>query len=394
MDWASVFLGAFIGIAGVFGIAAVALYPRVRSKYLLWTAARVLCFAVMAVMVLPMGLPDTVLPLETRLIIGEVALALGAACTGPFLATYIEPRIRLGRFRRHLSWIFILGVLAAAATWIGSYFPAAHQMHDLLLLVVTYLLAVGLYVALRAGSRVARYQAVAWMPLIAIGFVAFGYEFLTRGSLPYWPYIVIVGLVLDFIVTATGFADGFLQIKQERDRAVASVMAAEQMTQTDPLTNIANRRGLEQHFERNGRDRPAGIALIDCDHFKRINDSFGHDMGDRVLVALAQSLKGDDLFVARLGGEEFILLIYSDDWQSKAEAARRRMTQAVRVEVPELQHTVTASAGLTAIAPTDTLSCAMKRADQALYAAKEAGRNRSLALTEFRSDNTPLTAVA
>nr|WP_247711024.1 GGDEF domain-containing protein [Qipengyuania vesicularis] len=156
------------------------------------------------------------------------------------------------------------------------------------------------------------------------------------------------------------------------------------MTVTDSLTDIANRRGLEQHFSDPVRRRPTGLALVDCDHFKRINDQFGHDVGDKVLCAVARGLEGDHIFAARLGGEEFVLLLYSKNWQEAAENARRRITQAVRDAVPELPYPITASAGLAALEATDSLASVMKRADRALYAAKEAGRNRSLSLTEFR----------
>ena len=124
--------------------------------------------------------------------------------------------------------------------------------------------------------------------------------------------------------------------------------------------------------------------MVDCDHFKRINDQFGHDVGDNVLCAIARSLDNEQLFAARLGGEEFVLLLYGENWQEAAELARRGITLAVRDAVPELPYPITASAGLAALEDADTLNTAMKRADRALYAAKEAGRNRSLSLTEYR----------
>ena len=88
-----------------------------------------------------------------------------------------------------------------------------------------------------------------------------------------------------------------------------------------------------------------------------------------------------------------MLLIYGNDWQSMAEAARRRITQAVRLNVPEYPLPVTASAGLAAVSEGEALSSALKRADRALYAAKEAGRNRSLALTEFRPAAAKLASI-
>ena len=393
MDWTGVAFGAFLGTSGAVGVAALALYPLVRRAYLVWGALRMAAFAAMTLAILlgtSVSFPSLGID-GARM--SEIALSLGVAFTGPFLATYIEPQVALAQHRRHLWYILPLGIFAALATMLGQSMPIFHQLHDFALLTATILLANGLVAAVKLGSRVAQIQAVGWAPLIALGIGAFSYEFFLRTDLPYWQYALVVALSLDLATTFFGIMRGFAQIMIERDRAVANIQAAEQMMLIDPLTNIANRRGLEQHFV-HGKQRPVGLALIDCDHFKQINDNFGHDVGDRVLAAVGQSLKGHDVFEARLGGEEFVVLIYGDDWQNSAEAARRRITQAVRLAVPGLQRAVTASAGLTAIAASDTLGSAMKRADRALYAAKEAGRNRSHALTEIRPEPMLLTEVA
>jgi diguanylate cyclase (GGDEF)-like protein len=118
--------------------------------------------------------------------------------------------------------------------------------------------------------------------------------------------------------------------------------------------------------------------VIDCDHFKRINDMFGHDVGDEVLIAVAEGLKHDNVFPARQGGEEFVVLLYGDDWQRLAETVRRRITISVLELVPEVPFPVTASAGLTQVGEQDTLDSAVKRGDDALYAAKDAGRDTLL----------------
>lgn len=384
IDWSSVALGAFSGIAAVFGVTAIAIYPLVRRSYLLWGVARAIFFTVMVFALFPLEMADGTPERDDMMILAEAALALGAGATGPFLADYIEPKIRIGRARYLLFAMLPLGAFAAIGSWIGHYAGIFNRLHDLALLVCTVLLAAGLYQAIKAGSRAARFQIFGWGPLIGIGLVAFSYELILARDLPYWPYILLAGLALDFVVTATGIVDGFVVVQHERDRALANIEAAQLMTVTDSLTNIANRRGLEQHFSDPVRRRPTGLALVDCDHFKRINDQFGHDVGDKVLCAVARGLEGDHVFAARLGGEEFVLLLYSKNWQEAAENARRRITQAVRDTVPELPYPITASAGLAALEANDSLGSVMKRADRALYAAKEAGRNRSLSLTEFR----------
>ena len=394
MDWVSASFGAFMGIAIVVSVTSLALYPFVRRDYLLWCALRIACFAAMTIALLSLGPTEALIAGLDNRGLGEVALALGVACTGPFFATYVEPHIDLGSHRRHLWYILPLGIFAAAATFLGTSLPIFHQLHDFALLTASFLLGNSLVAAIRRHSRVAKLQAIVWGPLVLLGLGAFAYEFFARETIPHWPRLVLTALSFDLVITFLGIMYGFGRIKLERDRALANIEAAEQLMLIDPLTNIANRRGLDQHLAFDTARRPAGLALIDCDHFKLVNDTFGHEMGDRVLVAAAQALRSEDVFVARLGGEEFVILVYGDDWQNIAEKARCRITSAVRISVPEMSLPVTASAGLTAMSRTDTLSTAMNRADKALYAAKEAGRDRSVALTEFLPASTPLTQVA
>ena len=117
----------------------------------------------------------------------------------------------------------------AAASAIGQEVPLYNQLHDLALLACTVLLATGLYTAIRAGSRAARFQLIGWGPLILIGLVAFSYELVTQGDLPYWPYLLLAGLVIDFVVSATGIVDGFVIIQpyEEEEPAAAGMPTAE-----------------------------------------------------------------------------------------------------------------------------------------------------------------------
>lgn len=384
MDWASVILGAFIGVAGVFGLISLALYPLMQRSFLLWNFGRTLGFGMLAFTALPWM---AAMPMYQNL--GDIGVALSAACAGPFLASYLEPGLGLRPLRRRLRWIALPGLLAALATPLAATMPLFDAIHDILLLFVIAAVAAGLAVAIRRGSRAACYQAFAWAPLIAVGLAELSYELATGREYWLWPLAVLVAVVADFIVTALGLVDGFMVIKRERDTAIADVREATRASTLDPLTGIANRRGLALRFADPER-RPLGLAVIDCDHFKRINDNFGHAVGDDALVAVAEALKGEDLFVGRLGGEEFVALIYARNWQEVAEEARARIDLGVRTRVPHLGFRVTASAGLAAVRESDTLESAIKRADRALYAAKDAGRDRSLRLGDLEMGETRL----
>lgn len=155
---------------------------------------------------------------------------------------------------------------------------------------------------------------------------------------------------------------------------------------TDPLTGLHNRRFFDIHLARAaGAAEGFAVALFDIDHFKRVNDGFGHDAGDAVLREFARRLKAavraSDL-ACRFGGEEFAVLMPGADADTAAAVAER-IRQAVcdaAFAIPGEQLTVTVSAGV-AVAPADASApepreALLKRADAALYEAKRAGRNR------------------
>lgn len=394
MDWASVILGAFIGVAGVFGMTSLALYPLMRRSFLLWNFGRTLCFCAIAFSTIPAAVAAP-LPFDLSLAgLGDIGVALSAACAGPFLASYLEPGFSFGRLRRAMRGAALPGLLAAAATLGATRWPVLDAAHDVALLVVIAIVTTGLTIAIRRGSRAARYQALAWSPLIAIGVAVLLYELATGQTFWLWPLAVLLAVVFDFVITSRGLIDGFMIIKRERDEAWADVREAQRESTLDPLTGIANRRGLTQRFDDPSVGRPVGLAVIDCDHFKRINDNFGHDVGDEVLTAVAEALQGENVYIGRLGGEEFVVLIYRADWQALAEQARGRIAPGVRRRAPDLGFRVTASAGLARVHDDDTLGSAIKRADRALYAAKDAGRDRALMIEELAGVEARFARIA
>ena len=181
-----------------------------------------------------------------------------------------------------------------------------------------------------------------------------------------------------------------LQAHQDTLRGMMGQL--EELVATDELTGLFNRR----HFLRLASDALAsmpmgcrhGLALIDLDHFKRINDAHGHAAGDRVLQAFAQVACEhlcDDAVLARYGGEEFVLLLPECTAQALERCCERLRLAFAAVQLPAVglqAAPLSLSAGMTLLTAGDDLDSALHRADQALYRAKRSGRNRCVAAWE------------
>lgn len=158
------------------------------------------------------------------------------------------------------------------------------------------------------------------------------------------------------------------------------------MTIVDGLTQIHNKRYLFESLEREiirarRHDRPLSVLMFDIDYFKRINDHYGHLAGDHVLRELAETVQSrirrDEVF-ARYGGEEFVIVLPEttmDGATSLAESVRARVAEHKFVFQGE-RIPVTISVGCAVIGETDTATSLIQRADEKLYEAKRAGRNR------------------
>lgn len=162
---------------------------------------------------------------------------------------------------------------------------------------------------------------------------------------------------------------------------------AQRMAMTDPLTGLLNRRAFLEALSPRVEGALHGAAelallLLDIDHFKQINDTRGHASGDLVLAAvggmLGRFVREDDL-VARWGGEEFVVALPGSDHTtglSIAERLRETLAELELVDAEGRALAVTASIGLTTLGPGDDVDTLMRRADEAMYLAKAAGRNR------------------
>lgn len=190
---------------------------------------------------------------------------------------------------------------------------------------------------------------------------------------PFWQWTVfstaVASVIAGLVLFAAVGADRVMELAHERD--------------SDPLTGLLNRRGLEERMQVADRSNLSGwIVACDIDHFKNINDLYGHAAGDAVLKEFAeilQSYSGDRNLTARIGGEEFIL--YLDDMPSDEAYA---LIETIRERVKDHKFSrlsadeqVTCSFGAAKLESHGNFWQAVERADKILYAAKEAGRNRT-----------------
>jgi diguanylate cyclase (GGDEF)-like protein len=193
----------------------------------------------------------------------------------------------------------------------------------------------------------------------------------------------------------TKMSDTLLEINKELSRLQRELLSANrrlkareqqirELSLTDPLTGLGNRRRLDESIETaishaTRHQRPLSVMMIDIDHFKEINDNFGHDSGDRALRAFADALKQhsrkSDL-VARFGGDEFIILMPESDLHQAKATAERVGEKVAQMKVPPIDRPITASFGVAQMVDGDSAESLLARSDAAMYLAKAKGRNR------------------
>ena len=231
-----------------------------------------------------------------------------------------------------------------------------------------------------ATKRVQRVVAASYvcmglvLPLRAIALLLIGQSRLSLDHDNAWQVPIYVFGFVYLVITNLGF------VLMCKTRAEAETRL---QARTDDLTNLPNRRALDEEIrhalagaQRSGR--PFAVVMVDVDRFKFINDTHGHGVGDATLTAfsarLAGALRGPDR-AYRYGGEEFCLLLAETDSRG-AHALAERAREQIMLPFEGAMRALTASFGVTAWQPEDTLDTLFRRADRALYAAKSGGRNR------------------
>lgn len=196
-----------------------------------------------------------------------------------------------------------------------------------------------------------------------------------EGELQYW-----------VITAATDREELYQQYKKVRRELEERADALAELSVTDSLTGLINRRELDrclhiavQKARQDGSE--LAVMLLDVDHFKRINDNFGHAAGDKALKALAELLRGQqrhgDLF-GRFGGEEFLLIVPGMGREAGQGFAERLLEAVREMEIDGISFTASIGHSQFDASKDQKFEALVKRADLALYQAKQAGRNRAV----------------
>jgi diguanylate cyclase (GGDEF)-like protein len=227
------------------------------------------------------------------------------------------------------------------------------------------------------------YQAAAQLAVVALSY----------GAVLYFKEAVVAPGTR-WLITMGTLAVAATLIALLRNRVDGLVARLTETARTDALTGLLNRRGFDESFdaelERARRSgQPLGVVLLDLDHFKAVNDSFGHDMGDDALERVGALVRGTKRRIdtaARFGGEEFALLLPYNDAHG-CHVVSERIREQVREAFSEDVYHLTVSLGIASF-PTDGSTCAdlLRAADRALYVAKRSGRDRAIVYSDTLSE--------
>jgi len=245
-----------------------------------------------------------------------------------------------------------------------------------------------------AALRLSPRQLLVLAPLAAVGCVAVVYRHQGLLAIPIGSLreqALTGAFFLWTLIKGTSVNLAGMALRLALDDSLSKLSSAlarvEELAETDELTGLANRRRildvlLKVHEQQSNLGRSFAVAMLDVDHFKRINDTYGHALGDKVLRTIGTLIRGTkrvDDAAGRIGGEEFLLVLPGTTTADDANAMAERLRLAVEGYDwsklhPELH--VTASIGLTVAQAGEDPEKILRRADEGLYEAKRSGRNR------------------
>lgn len=311
---------------------------------------------------------------RTNVVVG----GFGVVCSNLFQRSYLDLPGRLPRIDR-LLWIgTALAALCSAGAMVHGA-PWQTLAGNLGLVLSAGLLLVGSTVLALQGDRAGRVVMMSWLPLMVFT-TLMPAQTMGLWSGPSWLSEGLAGsFALASLLLAIGLADKLLELRRDRDQASAAAVA-------DRLTGLLNRNGIELELRRvlqaaSAAGGTTSIAFVDLDNFKPVNDEYGHGVGDQCLRIVSQRVRNqlrDGDLIGRYGGDEFLVVLPATPLaDAMAVAERMRATVNSRpLTIDQLRLSASLSIGVAQFTPGDTAESLVERADLALYASKEAGRDR------------------
>ena len=314
----------------------------------------------------------------------NVPAALSGAIASLFTREIADLKRTSARVYKAFGWCAVAFVLLAFAN-IAKRFgleTLVNGVGNVMFLAVPVFTLIVCFRAWRRGNRAAGWFLVAWSLLEGFTIAtAAGFLVTTTRDAGQIYYVGLpLSMVAASILIALGVAD---RLRAQR----LALSEAERRAQTDPLTGVLNRRSLIERLDAacqraQARGLPIALLFIDLDHFKQINDSFGHPAGDACLRAIIApihaELRQSDV-IGRYGGEEFVVVLSSADASAAFPIAQRILERVAEVRVEGFGNPIALTCSI-GIAASDTLGLwgehLIAHADAAVYEAKRAGRNQ------------------
>lgn len=361
---------------GAFGLFPVEPRQALRvRRYLIGAGTSLLFAAVLFASFWLDLLPLRLAVLGTAVILALIALFYGLFRSGLNL-----------RFRDPSLTTEQIGAAILVLAWMTYQAPAARESLSLFYLVAL------LFGVLRLNT--ARLLGLALLALAAHAVVML-FSFLRDPQMnqraAYTQFVVLL-IVLPWFAIMGGYVSRLRsQLIASNRQLKEAVGHMGEIAIRDELTGVYNRRFLMETLQREASraarlGAPLSVCLFDLDHFKAVNDSFGHAAGDAVLKRFTEiartGLRGVDV-LARHGGEEFLLVLPDTDLQGAVSCAERIRGNVEREDFPVIppSHRVTVTAGVACTLPAETVDGLLARADKGLYQGKRSGRNRVVALS-------------
>ncbi len=383
----NVMLGILAGMLIIPSLYTIIIFAAIHHRFMMWHFLKTSTAAIFTLSssgLLFLAFP--LLSLSDKLVVNYWSLALGIFISALFFVDIVE-RDKIANWLKRLfimsacipivTTIVVLHMIEgynqyARFAYFSSYAPYC--------IVTTY----AIYHAWKNGSKVIWIQIAAWTPILLFGLDRIARAVSLYEGWAIFDYGLYFALVFENLILAFGIAYRLLAIQREHSNVIKKQSELKALAYTDGLTNVGNRRALEEEFAQNMTSKThSHIAILDIDFFKQVNDDYGHEIGDEVLRTVGRELTKLPHFSARIGGEEFAILMNTSPRSAKkgyvvAEIVElcENMIKAISIEVPIIKKPVTFSAGIAPISKHSDIKSVMEKADRRLYLAKRNGRNQ------------------